>query len=235
MTSTAKTTLAIIIAVIVVIALFFAFRDKVLPQNADNSSATTTTSNTDVTNTPGISGSVSGAGANVTAATSLVNNTQALNTLLDSVIVRVPNTTSDVRLVGGKADFTDGSRKGQVTRGAVIGKIQTEDGYDVFTDMTISMTNVTGTMHYVALFQVTGSSLTFTSAVVVGDRVLPQSVTAKAITSATVTPPQVIMNSKTGYILSINYLDRKSGEAMTAAPSVPKILQAQVRNHLVTR
>jgi hypothetical protein len=235
MTSTARNTLVIVIAVVVLIVLFFMFRDEVVPNNTDNSSNSTTTvsvNGTD-TSTNGTNG-VNGTNANVGAATTLVNNAVALNSLLDTALVRVPNTGVDVALTRGEATFTNGTAKGTVKRGPILGKVQTNDGYDVFTDMTIVMENTVATIHYVALFQVMGSAVSYTSAAVVGDRLLLQSVTARADANATVAPSQ-IMSTPKGYILTVNYLDRANGQAMTTAPSIAKTLDLRVKGHLISR
>ncbi|MES3006007.1 MAG: hypothetical protein V4664_03620 [Patescibacteria group bacterium] len=227
MSSTVKNTIVVAVVVIVILALFFVFRNK--------SDQEAVVGSEDGTSTVSSSGGTSNGGTNTSNPSSPIGmSDETLNTLLDSALIRVPSTGIDVALTKGTANFTNGTIKGTLTRGKIFGKIPTENGYDVFTNLVITTQNSSSSVSYVALFKVSGGIVTYTSAVMVGDRVVVQGVLAIADPNAPLTTPQQYFNSDTTYILNINYLDRKNGESITTTPTVSKTVQARVKNHLVT-
>jgi len=237
MSSTTKNTLIVIIVIIIVVALFYAFRGSFSPSNSGNDLNATTTVTTTTGGTVGTVGSGGNGGSTGGSGTAALwfDNDATLGSVLASAAIRVPTTGVEVALTQGNADYTSGSVKGHVTIGRVLAKVPTNDGYDIFTDMVLTTPGSATMMHYVALFKVVGQGLNYTSAVMVGDRLNIQSVSPKADPSVKITEPQSYMNSQLGYILTINYLDRKNGEPVSATPTVQKSVEVHVKNHIVTK
>lgn len=182
-------------------------------------------------------GASTNAGANggAGAQTGSVPSDASLMSLISVANLRVPGTGVDVTLAGGAANYTEGSAKGRVSVDRILAKIPTDNGYDVFTDMTMVQEGKSSIIHYVALFRSVGQGIQYTSAVSIGDRVGLVSVTAAANTSASVTSPKGYMVSANGYNATLSYLDRKNGEAVTVAPSLMKTKVLVVKNHLINR
>jgi hypothetical protein len=158
----------------------------------------------------------------------------ALAQILLNTKIRVPQTGVDVALTGGQADFVDSSTKGHVVNGRVLGKIATDAGHDVFTDMTVTIAGQPGVLHYVAIFHNEGQTVTYTSAVLIGDRVNVVGVVANVPPSA-IQKPLSYMKSAVSYNLTVNYLDRKNAEPFTVAPSLAKTVTLRVAKHIVSK
>lgn len=234
MSSTAKNTIVVVIVVIIIAALFFMFRgDMNNGSMTGNENATGTVSTSTVSGNNSATGGNNSTGGTQSGATAVSDAT--LNTLLDSAAIRVPNTGVDVALTQGQASYTNGAVKGQITRGKVLGKVSTEAGHDVFVNLVLTTQGSSVQQNYVALFRLNGTTVTYTSAVVVGDRLTVQSVVAKPDPSAPMTTPQQFFNSSSPYILDISYLDRKNGEPVSATPSVQKTMTVHVKNHIVSK
>lgn len=242
MNSTAKTSL-IVLGVVVVVGILFSMggwslgdKSRVVDdQYADLNGSDENTK----TSTNGTNGGKSTTGTN----TNVNSNTQVSNvpsdatllTAVGNVVLRVPQTGVDVKLSGGSANFTDSAVKGHVSIGSILAKVPTDDGYDVFVDMSITTDGKPAVIHYVALFRYVNQVTAFTSAVSVGDRVGLYGLTATADSSVKVNPSQSYMSSTLGYVLTLSYLDRKNGEPATANPSVPKTMTLRVKNHIVAK
>jgi len=157
-----------------------------------------------------------------------------ISQIIASAKVRVPQTGVDVVLTGGESAFTDSSVKGTVVAGPILSKVVTDTGTDIFTDMTIVLAGRPGILHYVAAFHELGSSVTYTSAILIGDRLTLIGVTPKANTEARLDQPGALYSSTLGYSITVNYLDRKNGEPLTTVPTVAKTVTLNVREHNVT-
>lgn len=175
--------------------------------------------------------------ANVTTKTTVssVPSDASLLALIGNTTLRVPQTGVDVRLNAGEANFTDSSTKGHVSIGKILAKVPTDSGYDVFVDMSISQDLKPAVIHQVALFRVVNNVAGYTSAVSIGDRLVLTGITASVDTSAKIRQPQSFMTSSIGYILTLSYLDRKNGEPVTTAPSLPKTMSLRVKDHVVSK
>lgn len=221
----------VIVALIVIISMGRWNKDV----DNTNQTATTTTTNTQNTSaTTNTSGSANNtAGQNTQNSTALSDS--ALSMIISNSLIRIPQTGIDAALSAGVADFKNGSAKGHVAMGNVIGKVQTENGYDVFVDMSVSTDKSPTVNHYVALFHNVDQKVTFTSAFQIGDRLTLIGVVASADKSVAMKPSQpFIMDSKLGYLITVTYLDRKNGEPFTTAPSVSKTVTIHVKNHILT-
>ncbi len=180
----------------------------------------------------------SGATAGSAAADTSLENMQVLATVIGNTLVRVPQTGIDVALTVGEANYTDttGKLAGHISAGPIIGWTKTESGYDVFTDMTVTKTGQVQILHYVALFHVlSATNVKFTSAVLIGDRLPITGISASPDRSKSVNPSTIVMNSTVGYYVTVNYLQRKNAEPMTAAASLPVSVTLGVKNHIVSK
>ena len=153
---------------------------------------------------------------------------------INNSLIRVPQTGVDVSLVGGSANFADSSVKGKVSIDNLLRKVQTDDGIDAFVAMTITIEGRPAIMRYVAVFNNKGQSVLFKSSVLVGDRLIINSVTASE-ESSVIAKPLIQMPSSRGYIAIISYLDRKNGEPFTTAPSLLKTISMRVKNHIISK
>lgn len=249
MNSTTKNTLYVVIAIVVVVIIVAIAGNSGSGTPADQVATTTDTKVTTGANTGASSGGTGSntSGSNVVtpdatdAAAAMAIKLQDkafLATLVGKVTMRVPQTGVDVTLVGGEASYTDtnGTTKGRVSVGPVIASIRTTDGFDVFTDMTVTRNGETQVQHYAALFHVVNpETVKFKSAVLVGDRLPITSVIAKADKSVQVMPSQSIMNSEVGYFVEISYLTRKNGEPITATPTLTKSIIVNVKGHIAAK
>jgi hypothetical protein len=229
-----------VIAIIVLILLLvWASRGNNTVDNVDNAgqnSTSTGANGSGGTNTGANGTSVNpGTGVNPPA----IPNDATLLQIMGNSKVRAPQSGTDVALSNGQASYTSGSTRGQVALGSILAKVTTNDGYDVFVKMTLTTTEAAGKVtveNYVALFHVKGNTATYTSATLIGVGLPVQSVEAKRDPSVT-TPNSSYpyMDSTTGYLLVVSYLDRKNGEPMTTAPTVLKDFTAHVKNHNISR
>ncbi len=153
---------------------------------------------------------------------------------INNSLIRVPQTGVDVPLVGGSALFVDSSVKGKVSIDNLLRKVQTDDGIDVFVAMTVTIEGRPALMRYVAVFNNKGQSVSFKSSVLVGDRLIINSITAYE-ESSVIGKPLAYMLSSTGYVVTISYLDRKNGEAFTTVPSLLKTVSMRVKNHVISK
>ncbi len=245
MNSTTKNTLYVVIA-IVVIVIIIALVGKSGSSAPANQNATTTDSMA-TTTASATGGTNTGSGSNVvspdatTAAQAMAIKLQDkafLAPLVGKVTMRVPQTGVDVTLVGGEANYTDtnGTTKGHVSVGPVVTSIRTTDGFDVFTDMTVTRNGEPQVQHYAALFHVVNpETVKFKSTVLIGDRLPITSIIAKADKSVQVNPSLSIMNSEVGYFVEVSYLTRKNGEPITAAPTLPKSISVNVKGHIASK
>ena len=225
----------LIIVIVVAAILLFAFRASIWPPTSTNGEyASSTTSTNGQTNSTSAKYSSGSKGSVSPVTDSTISDNSALVSLINSALIRVPNTGVDVALTQGSATYSEASIHGRVTAGPIIGKVKTNDGYDVFTDMTVDKGGVS-IFHYVALFHAYGQQIKYTSAAVVADRVSVLNVMASADPALKINSPQGYFDSVGGYILTVNYLDRKNGEPMTATPSVARTLSLHVRSHVVSR
>lgn len=250
--NTNNTTRNWIIGIVVVIALIIIGRSvwsnspKVI-NNYDFGNATgtsATSSNNSGTSANGGRGS-NGTSVNGTnnsgnvAANSLINNDAALKSHINNLGVRIPETGVDIALANGVGTASVNTQKYSLTAGPILGKVKTEDGHDVFVDMTLTKTSSGSTgstkIKYVASYHVKDDVVLFKSAVLIGSNVEVRGVIASADKSLSVSTNSSVMNSAKGYILTVNYLDRKNGEPVTTAPSVASTLVLHVKNHIVTK
>lgn len=238
MSSTARNTIIGIVAVIVVIVLIFAFKGS---ENTalDNDNGVATTSVNTSGNSNGASNSTgkNNSGGTKTISGINIDSNEVLADVMKNELVRIPQTGVDVALTNGVGLYKEGSVEGSVNLGNIVGKVKTESGYDVFVQMAFTKKGSLGIQQYVALFSATSLGVKFTSAVLVGDRVTIQSVVGSEDPSTTGPHPSgsSAMSSLAGYIATINYLDRKNGEALTATPSVAKTLSTHVKSHIISK
>lgn len=159
----------------------------------------------------------------------------SLMALMNVARIRVPQTGVDVILNQGQADYADGAVKGQVALGRILGRIPTDSGYDVFVDMTVTRNNSAAVMHYVTLFRNVGQAVMFSSSVSIADRIILTDVGAEPAKLTPASNMQLYMVSATGYSLTVSYLDRKNGEPFTATPTLAKTVTLQVKNHILSK
>jgi hypothetical protein len=157
-----------------------------------------------------------------------------LMSAINNSLIRVPQTGVDVSLVGGSANFVDSSVKGKVSIDNILRKVQTDDGIDVFVAMTVTIEGRPAIMRYIAVFNNKGQSVLFKSSILVGDRLIINSVTASE-ESSVIVKSLAYMPSATGYLVTVSYLDRKNGEPFTTVPSLLKTISMRVKNHIISK
>lgn len=234
MNSTLKTIL-IVIGVVVVVWVIFALVSKNNPSmmGGDNNASTSVQADRSTgvaTENPSVSGNPVAVQGN-TSNSGLSNS--ALAMIVGNSLITVPQTGVDVALTSGNADYTSGANKGHVAIGKILGRITTDNGTDVIAEMTLTKTGSPNALKYVAMFHNVGDKVTYTSAILIGDRVTVSGITVSADKSVSVNAPQTYMNSALGYNFTVSYLDRKNGEPLTAVPSVPKSVTVHVKNHIL--
>jgi hypothetical protein len=244
MNKTAKTSL-IVLGAIVIIGILFNLNGWSVGENktvVDGQYGNLNGSQSDSSSTNSSDGSNGQTKTTTTTTTSTTNKQTAavpsdssLLALIGNTTLRVPQTGVDVKLNAGEANFTDSAVKGHVSIGRVLGKVPTDSGYDVFVDMSISQDLKPAVIHQVALFRYVNQVVSYTSAVSIGDRLGLYSITAIPDASTEIKPPQSFMTSSIGYTLTLSYLDRKNGEPLTTAPSLPKTMSLRVKNHVVAK
>lgn len=243
-TTTSNKTWYWVIAIIVIVLLaIWAFGGNDAEDNdADRSPIGTSTSSTGTDSPNSRSNSITGSNAGVSSGANgvpAIPSDATLTQIMGNSKVRVPQTGVDVALSGGQASYVSGTTKGQIALGSILSKITTDDGYDIFVNMTVTPTSVANKaapQNYVALFHVKGDVATYTSAVIIGSGLIVKSVEAKrnpAVSVANNAYPY--MDSALGYLLTVSYLDRRSGEFAPTAPTVSKDFTANVKNHIVTK
>jgi hypothetical protein len=207
--------------------------------NATSTGATSTNNGGNGTSNGNGSSNSGNTNGGTVAGNSIINNDAMLKSLINNLGVRIPETGMDIALANGVGNATVNNQKYTLTAGPILGKIKTDDGYDVFVDMTLVKTSAgtTGTakVKYLATYHVLNEVVLFKSAVIVGTNIEVRSITASADKSISVNTNQNMMSSTKGYILTVTYLDRKNGEPVTTAPTVSKTIVFNVKNHMATR
>jgi hypothetical protein len=229
MNSRLKTTLIVIGLIVVVWAIFAMAGGNNSPTVTGDNNASTSVQADRSTGLPKTSGNYK---AQDTTSTGLISDS-ALAMIIGNTLITVPQTGVDVALSAGNADYTSGSSKGHVSIGKILGRITTDNGTDVVTEMTLTKYNSLATFKYVAMFHNVGTNVTYTSSILIGDRVTISGITVSADKSVTMNPSQKYMSSSLGYNFMVSYLDRKNGEPLTTTPSVPKSVTVHVKNHIL--
>ncbi len=228
--------------IIVVILAFMALNNDDSVQNPDSAAIVTGTS-TDATASSSSDQAASAprktAGNKVPAVPAGTPSDSTLAAIMGNSKVRVPQTGIDVALRGGQASYSSGAISGTIAIGSILTKVPTDNGLDVFVSLSVTPTAVpgkTGIENYVALFHVKGDTAAYTSAILVGTGLPIKGVEAKRDPAVT-TPGTVpaYMNSATGYLLVVSYLDRKNAEPVTIAPSLARDFTAHVKNHVLSK
>lgn len=234
------TVVAIVVIVILGVLLFRSSSSDVV----DTGTATSTASSTNPDGSPatgssGSSGSngASGSQSQMTQLDAIAANDSTLKGMLDNSSVRVPDTAVDVVLKGGTASYMNGQVRGTVTLGKILGKTKVEAGYDVFVEMTLTSNIIPGQKR-VALFNLTNAGTKYGSSVIIGDRVILQSLNISDDPRVSAQYKYENLNMRfanVAYVVKVNYLDRKNGEPATATPSLAKDIQFSVKNHIISK
>ncbi len=235
----------LIIAGMLISKINFSSQNSSINQLQNNASTTEATTTTDLSQPGQLSPKQNSSQSTQNQSVSIseaVNSNNKINTYTDTQVfssisnshIRVPSTGADVWLKNGYAEFVYGNVSGHVTLGPVIGKVVTNDGDDIFLDMTLSTDKTTEVNHYLAVFNVNGTLVKYSSSLFIGSRLSFQSVSALVNQATIIKGKQNIMNSTIGYILTVNYLSLNDGEPVTAAPSVPRSITVHVKNHIIT-
>ena len=167
--------------------------------------------------------------------TKVPSDSTLLSLIKNATTIRVPNTGVDIALSQGEGNFVDGAVSGHVSIGNMLGKVSTNDGYDIFVDMFIATAGKFSITHYVALFHNVAQAVAYTSAVSIGDRLVLKNVTlvpSKTLVNKNTT---TYLLSSVEYTMDLSYLDRKNGEVDTVTPTVAKDMSLYVKNHIVSK
>lgn len=235
MNSTTKTTWIVIAVVVVIWAIYLLVgrNNSNVVTSVDNNASTSVQADRS-TGLPNNTNNSSNTVANQNNTIPVAISDSALAMMVGNSLVRVPQTGVDVALTAGNADYTNGSTKGHISIGKILGRVSTDNGTDVVAEMTLTKSLSPNVFKYVAMFHNVGQTVTFTSAVLIGDRVQISSITVSADKSATVDQkPTNFMTSSVGYNLAVSYLDRKNGEPFSADPTVQESKIIRVKNHIL--
>lgn len=157
--------------------------------------------------------------AGVETSTPSVINSSVYEQVIKNALITVPDTTTKISLVDGRASYGTATDGGDVTLIKLIGGEKVSTGAThVFADIAVQ-SGGTGVFHYVALFDVSSGKPVYLSSHFVGDRVI--------LSSASTTP-----KDNQSYMLKVQYLDRREGDAMVEEPTVPKEMNIEVKNNL---
>lgn len=162
-------------------------------------------------------------------------NAEAVQKSIYNSTIKVPDTGIEATLVNGQADYQNFSVKGHITINSILGKVLTNDGYDVFVGMSVSKENLPTVNNYVVLYKVNGGVANYSSTLIIGDRLIPESVSAQPDPSFFYKKPLPYFDGSLGYLLNINYLGRRNGEVPTVSPTVNLVITAHVKNHIINR
>jgi hypothetical protein len=221
----------IIVILAIVIYTFVASTSSSPSTNPTNSTSTTDMMGTSSDNTA--TGDNTPAGS---AGTGSTLSDSDIAQMINSASVTAPSTGTTLALTNGTASYKTGSATSTITIGAIVGKVFTESGYDVFVDTTVTTVGNPAVEHYLSLFHVAGTTVTDTSSVLIGDRlVLKTVVPTPDVTWLIDANQNQYLSSTKGYTLTVNYLDRENGQAATATPTVAKSITVSVMNHLITK
>ena len=176
MNSTLKTTLIVILVIVVIWAIFGMIQKNNPSMMGRDNNASTSLQADRSTGTPANpSGSTNSSVSNNT--NSKVMSDSALAMIVGNTLITVPQTGVDVALTAGNADYTSGSVKGHVSVGKILGRITTESGTDVVVEMDLTKSGSPAISKYVAMFHNVGDKVTYTSAILIGDRVTVSTIT----------------------------------------------------------
>lgn len=233
MNTTRNAVIGIVIVVLIIVGLLLWNKNS----NPEVTDQYTNSSSTQTVAQPSANGSTNTSGGTVAGSNSIINNDAALNTVIGNSLVRIPETGTDVALTQGEGDAgTSSSTRSHVSLGGILAKVQTDQGYDVFVDLTYTKAGSPTKVKYVALFQVVQETVGFKSAVSIANNVELKRVAASQDPAAAApTDSKTIMSSSKGYILVVSYLDRLNGQPITTAPSLTKTINLRVKEHVLSR
>lgn len=136
---------------------------------------------------------------------------------IENALITVPDTSTKISLVDGRASYGTFLDGGDVTFVKLIGGIRVNTTTShVFADVVVQ-SGGTGVFHYVLLFEVVGDTINHLSSYFVGDRVEVSSVS-------------LVSKDTRSYAVKIDYLDRGADQAMVDDPTIPKDMIVEVRN-----
>lgn len=224
-----------IVVVLIVLVMIATRSNKAEAPAVDNSTGTTTVQGGATgSNGSTASGSQTGATNGQTSPDSGLTDAQLLQ-MIKTAFVKVPTAGVDVALSNGSASYQSATEKGTIRVEKLLGKVFTNDGTDVFVDMTLQKTGTTPVVHYVALFKVQNQKAAYTSAVSIGDRVSITKVVALTEVGAPMTDQSNSISSQVGYRLTVYYLDHQTGTSFDTAPTIQKDVTARVKNHMINK
>ena len=138
---------------------------------------------------------------------------------IENALIMVPDTSTQISLVGGRASYGTDVDGGDVTLVKLLGGATIDPHTShVFADIAVQ-SGGTGVFHYVALFEIVDGSIRHTSSHFIGDRVVVGSAS-------------VVSTDNRSYGIRINYLNRAPEQAMTDEPTIPQTLDLTVQNAL---
>lgn len=100
--------------------------------------------------------------------------------------------------------------------------VKNADGNDLFATMVYN-TGGSGTFVALALFQDMNDTPVMKGSFPIGDRVVVKSI------------KQLQLAQNGAYTLSITYLDRKAGEPMATTPTMEKVVEVSVKDHMFVK
>ncbi len=236
MNSTLKTTWIVIGAVVIIWAIFALVtrNNSNVSMSGDNSASTSVQADRSTGSPASSNGNTSSnsASSQDNSNSGLISDS-ALAMMVGNSLVRVPQTGVDVALTAGNADYTSGTSKGHITIGRILGRVTTDQGTDVVAEMNLTKSGSPSVLNYIAMFHNVGQTVTYTSSILIGDRITISSIAVSPDKTVTTTQPQNYVTSSIGYNVTVNYLDRKNGEPFTTSPSLPETKTVHVKNHIL--
>lgn len=137
---------------------------------------------------------------------------------IENALITVPDTSTKISLVDGRASYGTMLDGGDVTFVKLIGGIKVNSTTShVFADVAVQ-SGGTGVFHYILLFEVTGDKVNHLSSYFIGDRVEVSSIS-------------LVSKDARSYNIKVDYLDRDIDQAMVEDPTVPKEVTIEVRNN----
>lgn len=145
-----------------------------------------------------------------------INLEQYVEKIKNTSII-VPETTTQISLVDGRASYGTLLDGGDVAFVKLIGSVPIDEQVShIFADIVVQ-SGGTGAFHYICIFEVSGSRMTHLSSYFIGDRV--------NVSSAMATPAH-----NRSYDVDVTYLDRSIDQAMSEDPTIEKTMRVRVRN-----
>ncbi len=152
---------------------------------------------------------------------SKVYSREEIISVVNSSMVRIPDTSFAVKLENGKAEFSDDNMQGNVMISEPYYSVKVGDGHDSFATMSYS-TNDSGDLVSVAIFHIKKDKAIYKGSYLLGENVIVNSI------STSVEPRE------DGYSIEVEYLEKSLEEEIVESDSIEsETLILLIKDHMI--